>query len=795
MPKKGYGAKDITVLEGLEPVRKRPGMYIGSTGPRGLHHLVFEVVDNAVDEALAGHCDRIDVFVHPDDSVTVTDNGRGIPVEVMADQGRPALEVVLTKLHAGGKFGGEGYKVSGGLHGVGVSVVNALSESLVAEVKRDGKVHRQEYSRGEPLGDVEIVEKTTETGTRITFTPDPDVFEETEFDEKVLTQRLREMAFLTKGLRICFTDERADGEQAEFFYEGGIRDFVAYVNEAKDAVHRRIIYFEGENDQGRVEVAMQWNTSYVEAVFSFANNINTHEGGTHLSGFKGALTGTLNKYARDKGLLKEKEENLEGEDVREGLGAVISVKLRDPQFEGQTKTKLGNPWVRGLVEQIVNQRLAEFLEENPTDARQIIQKAISASRARQAARKARELTRRKGALDAGSLPGKLADCQTRDPQEAELYLVEGNSAGGSATDARDRHFQAILPLRGKVINSEKNRINKVLSNAEIQAMITAIGTGIGDDEFDISKLRYHRVIVMTDADVDGSHIRTLILTFLYRQMPELVERGHVYIAVPPLYRVKVGNQELYVEKESQFEELLVRERIKDMEVIPRDGEPFRLTEAKWGKFSNALHQFDGWWSKLQAEFPNAAQFVVKHRFVELPLAKAADAVKALPDLSQNGYELEKVKATKPDTFRIRVIERATSAAHHVDVPAGLFSAPTFESLKRAYAKVSDVVGLPPYTITAGKKSRKAETFDELRRAALELAKEGIQVSRFKGLGEMDPEELWDTTMDPTKRMLVRVEVEDASLAGATFSMLMGDEVEPRREFIEQNAKDVRFLDV
>jgi DNA gyrase subunit B len=794
MPKKGYGAKDITVLEGLEPVRKRPGMYIGSTGSRGLHHLVFEVVDNAVDEALAGHCDRIDVSVHPDNSITVSDNGRGIPVEVMADQGRPALEVVLTKLHAGGKFGGEGYKVSGGLHGVGVSVVNALSESLVAEVKRDGKVYRQEYSRGDPLGDVEVIGKTSETGTTVTFTPDPDVFEETEFDEKVLMQRLREMAFLTKGLRICFTDERADGEQAEFFYEGGIRDFVAYINEAKDAVHRRIIYFEGDTEQGRVEVAMQWNTSYVEDVFSFANNINTHEGGTHLSGFKGALTGTLNKYAREKGLLKEKEENLEGEDVREGLGAVISVKLREPQFEGQTKTKLGNPWVRGLVEQTVNQKLAEFLEENPTDARQIIQKAISAARARQAARKARELTRRKGALDAGSLPGKLADCQTRDPAEAELYLVEGNSAGGSATDARDRHFQAILPLRGKVINSEKNRINKVLSNAEIQAMITAIGTMIGD-EFDLSKLRYHRVIVMTDADVDGSHIRTLILTFLYRQMPELVENGHVYIAVPPLYRVKIGNQEQYVEKESQFEELLVRERVKDMEVTERNGDAYRLTEAKWQKFSNALHQFDGWWSKLNAEFPTAAGFIVKHRFVELPAAEVGDAMKALPELSHNGYELETVKATKADTFRVRVVERETSAAHHVDVPQGLFSAPTFENLRRAYAKVTDLVGFPPYNIALGKKARKAETFDDLRRFVLELAKEGIQVSRFKGLGEMDPEELWDTTMDPARRMLIRVEVEDASLASQTFSMLMGDEVEPRRQFIEQNAKDVRFLDV
>jgi DNA gyrase subunit B len=542
---------------------------------------------------------------------------------------------------------------------------------------------------------------------------------------------------------------------------------------------------------------MQWNSSYVESVFSFANNINTHEGGSHLSGFKAALTGTLNKYARDKVLLKEKEENLEGEDVREGLAGVISVKLRDPQFEGQTKTKLGNPWVRGLVEQAVNAKLAEFLEENPTDARQVIQKAIAARNARQAARKARELTRRKGALDSASLPGKLADCQTRDPAEAELYLVEGNSAGGSAVDARDRHFQAILPLRGKVINSEKNRINKVLSNAEIQSIITAIGTSIGD-EFDLTKLRYHRVIVMTDADVDGSHIRTLILTFLYRQMPELVEGGHVYIAVPPLYRVKVGNRELYIEKESQFEDLLVRERVKDVEVADRDGQALKFTEAKWSKFSKALHEFDGWLAKVNSEFreyASPATFAVAHRFVEHAIEDIATARKALPELNTNGYELEEVKARIDNTFRLKVIERSTSAASHVDVPGELFGSPSYGSLRKAYEKAVEAVGLPPFTITLGKKSRRAETFGELKSLTLELAKEGIQVARFKGLGEMDPAELWDTTMDPARRMLMRVEVEDAAEADRIFSMLMGDQVEPRREFIEQNAQDVRFLDV
>ena len=797
MSEASYSAKDITVLEGLEPVRLRPGMYIGSTGPRGLHHLVYEVVDNAVDEALAGENDLVEITIHPDNSVTVRDQGRGIPVDMIEEQGLPALTVVLTKLHAGGKFGGEGYKVSGGLHGVGVSVVNALSEWLIAEVRRDGRLYRQEFARGEPVSEMEEVGLAEGSGTTISFLPDGEIFEEIDFLAATLTQRLRETAFLTRGLRIVLCDERADGKTEEFHYEGGIRDFVAYVNAGKEPAHSHIVYFNGEQDDGQVEVAMQWNNSYVESVFSFANNINTTEGGAHLSGFKAALTGTLNRYAREKGLLKEKEENLEGEDVREGLAAVISVKLRNPQFEGQTKTKLGNPTIESLVKQAVNQKLAEFLEENPNDARQIVQKSISAARARQAARKARELTRRKGALDSASLPGKLADCQTRDPAEAELYLVEGNSAGGSAKDARDRHFQAILPLRGKVINSEKNRINKVLSNAEIQAIITAIGTGFGD-EFDISKLRYHRVIVMTDADVDGSHIRTLILTFLYRQMPELVEGGHVYIAVPPLYRIKIGNREQYVEKESQFEDLLVRERFKEIEVTDRGGEPFRFTEARWNRFTSALHEFDGWVAKVNSEFrefPSPGSFAVAHRFVELSATGAGDAAAALADLSTNGYALEQVDSQNPDALRIRVVEKATSTANHIEIPNGLFASPSYDKLRRAYQKVAGIVGLPPFRLALGKKQRHAETFDELRRTALELGKDGIQVSRFKGLGEMNSGELWDTTMDPARRLLIRVDVEDASMADKIFSMLMGDQVEPRREFIEQNARDVKFLDV
>jgi len=793
MTERSYTAKDITVLEGLEPVRLRPGMYIGTTGSRGLHHLVYEVVDNSVDEALAGRNERIEVILNPDNSVVVKDYGSGIPVDLMPEQGMSALTVVLTKLHAGGKFGGEGYKVSGGLHGVGVSVVNALSEWLVAEVRRGGKLYRQEFARGVPSSEVEVVGKASDTGTTITFMPDSEVFDELEYSTQLLVQRLRETAFLTRGLRIVLTDERAGEETFEFHYEGGIKDFVNYVNQAKDPVHKHIVYFEGGNDRATVEVAMQWNNSYVESVFSFANNINTHEGGSHLTGFKSALTASLNKYARDKGLLKEKETNLDGEDVREGLAAVISVKLRDPQFEGQTKTKLGNPWIEGLVKQTVNQRLGEFLEENPNDARQIVQKTISASRARQAARKARELTRRKSALEGSSLPGKLADCTIRDPETAELFIVEGDSAGGSAKAGRDRTYQAILPLRGKIINSEKNRINKVLSNNEIQAMITAIGTSIGD-EFDISKLRYHRVIVMTDADVDGSHIRTLILTFLYRHMSELFDRGHIYIAIPPLYRIKLDSREFYFEKDAQLEELLVRERIGGLEIRDRTGEELKLSEGRWKKLAGGLRSLDGLVARLRADFGTpAANFVVAHRLIEVPDEAAQDFARAIKAVGENGYEIQ-IESSDAEGHQIKVIEKETGAAQRLIVPQQLLYSQTYRDARRVYAKLAGL-GLPPFKLAQGRKTRIAETFDTLRSEALELAKEGVQLSRFKGLGEMNPEQLWETTMDPERRLLVRVDVDDASTADRVFSMLMGDQVEPRREFIEQNAKDVRFLDV
>ena len=554
------------MLEGLEAVRQRPGMYIGSTGLRGLHHLVYEVVDNSVDEALAGRCAEVRSSIHPDNSVTVVDNGAGIPVGIMAKEKRPAVEVVLTVLHAGGKFGeGGGYKVSGGLHGVGVSVVNALSERLDVEVRRDGHVFRQTYARGKPQGDLIKGEATSETGTTITFLPDDEIFESLEVDFTVIEERMRDTAFLTRGLKITIVDERDEGKRAEFQYEGGIKDFVAYLNQNKDPIQKNIIFFEGDSSEGALEVAMQWNSSYQESVFSFANNINTIEGGSHLSGFRSALTGVLNRYARDKGFLKEKDDNLAGEDVREGLTAVISAKLTDPQFEGQTKTKLGNPGMAGFVQSVVNARLSEFLEENPQDAAQVIKKAVSAAQARSAARKARDLTRRKSALENSTLPGKLADCSVKDPSLAELFVVEGDSAGGSAVSARDRNTQAILPLRGKILNVEKSRIDKVLANTEIQALITAIGTGVRD-EFDIEKARYHKIVLLTDADVDGAHIRTLALTLLFREMQPLIEAGYVYIAKPPLYRLTRGQKHRYIERESELEDILLGDKFEKLEI-------------------------------------------------------------------------------------------------------------------------------------------------------------------------------------------------------------------------------------
>ncbi len=792
-----YGAKDITVLEGLEAVRKRPGMYIGSTGPRGLHHLVYEVVDNSVDEALAGHCNSVEVVLHPDNSCTVTDDGRGIPVDMHAKEKRPAAEVVLTTLHAGGKFGdGGGYKVSGGLHGVGVSVVNALSERLHLEIQRDGHGWSQDYERGKPLGELTQGAETTSSGTTITFFPDAEIFDELEFDYATLAERLRETAFLTRGLKIDLIDERAAGQRDTFHYEGGIVDFVAHLNENKDALHRKTIYFEGETDDGQVEVAMQWNSSYQESVFSFANNINTHEGGSHLSGFRSALTRTLNAYARGKGLLKEKDENLTGDDVREGLTAVISVKLADPQFEGQTKTKLGNPPVEGLVKETVNRKLAEFFEENPGEGKRIVGKAVDAARARQAARKARDLTRRKSALENSTLPGKLADCTVRDPALAELFIVEGDSAGGSAKQGRDRNTQAVLPLRGKIINVEKARIDKVLSNQEIQALITAVGTGIRE-EFDVKEARYHKVVLMTDADVDGAHIRTLVLTFLYREMPELIEAGYVYIAKPPLYKLKNGKQETYVEKESELEELLLRDKLEQMEVTDAEGNSHNLTATRWQRFNRRLKEHEGWADSLQADFGHElVRFLGESEVLDRGVTSLAEVKEVLNGDAGEAEPFDtEIVSESGDEILVRAVHRRDGLAKAFELSADLVESHDYRRLVESHRELLSQVGRPPFRVSLDQKEKTAESFAELRRTVMELARQGVTMQRFKGLGEMNAEQLRETTMDPSSRTLERVQIDDAAMAEKIFTDLMGDKVEPRKAFIERHAKEVRFLDV
>ena len=795
-----YGAKDITVLEGLEAVRKRPGMYIGSTGPRGLHHLVYEVVDNSVDEAIAGHAKKVTVTLHPDNSVTVTDDGRGIPVDRMKKERKPAAEVVLTTLHAGGKFGdGGGYKVSGGLHGVGVSVVNALSEKLQLQIWREGHVWEQTYERGKPVTKFKKGRAVKTTGTTITFVPDMEIFgEEIVFDFETLAERLRETAFLTRGLKVELIDERGAGERVEFQYKGGIADFVKHLNESKDPLHRKIAFFEGETKEGQVEVAMQWNASYQESIFSFANNINTHEGGTHLSGFRSALTRTLNAVARNRGLLKENDENLTGEDVREGLTAVISVKLADPLFEGQTKTKLGNPPIEGLVKEVVNRSLGEFLEENPADARRILVKAVDAARARDAARKARDLTRRKTALENSTLPGKLADCSVKDPALAELFIVEGDSAGGSAKQGRDRNTQAVLPLRGKIINVEKSRIDKVLANNEIQALITAIGTGV-HDEFNLGEARYHKVVLMTDADVDGAHIRTLVLTFLYRQMPELIEAGYVYIAKPPLYKVKEGQREIWIERESELEELLLRDKLENFTVMDADGKQRKLSKRRWQDLTRHYKAFEGWLSTLRAEFGHEViDFIAESHLLESQAKTMAEAGKVFKskDPEDRPYITNLVKQDK-DALVVKGTHRRTGLAREHRMRKELFDDNAYAELIEAHAKLRELVGEPPFVVSLGEKEGEAGSFAELRRAVLELAREGVQLQRFKGLGEMNPEQLRETTMDPASRTLQQVAIDDAAALNTeqTFSDLMGDQVQPRKDFIERHARDVRFLDV
>jgi DNA gyrase subunit B len=796
----GYDAQDITVLEGLEAVRKRPGMYIGSTGVMGLHHLVYELVDNSVDEALAGFCSEVSVTIHPDNSVTEVDNGRGIPVAKMDKEGLPAVQVVLTVLHSGGKFGdGGGYKVSGGLHGVGVSVVNALSERLLVEIRRDGFEWSQEYSRGAPQNELQKGKKLPGdgvTGTTVTFLPDAEIFESLDFDFHTLEERLRETAFLTRGLKITIVDERGEGHSAEFQYEGGIEDFVSYLNENKDTVHRKVIFFAGEGEEGAAEVALQWNSSYQDSIHSFANNINTREGGSHMSGFRSALTRTLNRYAREKGLLKEKEDNLSGEDVREGLTAVISVKLRDPQFEGQTKTKLGNPGMAGFVESIVNTGLGEFLEENPSEARAVIMKSVQAQRAREAARKARDLTRRKSALENSTLPGKLADCSVKDPSLAELFVVEGDSAGGSAKQGRDRSTQAVLPLRGKILNVEKSRIDKVLQNAEIQALITAIGTGVRD-EFNIENARYHKVVLMTDADVDGAHIRTLVLTLLFREMQELIEAGYVYIAKPPLYKLKQGAKERYIEKDSELEEILLADKWEKLDVSDRHGTQFKLTETRWQRFSRLLKQYEGWSSSLRAVHGHdMVQFLEESSLLDEQVMSSVAAIEVLKRIGVEGEaHATELVAEDPLEIRVKAVEAATGFARTHRIKRDLFDSQEYRQLARVHAQLIELAGTPPFDVRLGDARESALTFEALRAAVMTVAQKGIKLQRFKGLGEMNADQLGETTMAPSTRTLAQVTLEDAFAADRIFSMLMGDQVEPRRAFIEDNARAVVNLDV
>lgn len=787
-----YSADNIKVLEGLSAVRKRPAMYIGSTSSAGLHHLVYEIVDNSIDEALAGHCDNISVNINTDGSVTVVDNGRGIPTDIMPSEGKSAAEVVLTVLHAGGKFDNDSYKVSGGLHGVGVSVVNALSKTLELEIRRDGKVFRQSYRRGDPVAPLEMVGETKKRGTKITFMPDDEIFETTEISFDVLSQRLREMAFLNAGVRIKINDERVDNKSHEFFYEGGINSFVEYLNRSKTPLHPKPIYFKGEKGGVETEVSMQYNDSYDEKIFSFANNINTHEGGTHLVGFKAALTRTMNSYAAANNLLKKEKVSISGDDLREGITCVISVKIPQPQFEGQTKTKLGNSEVKGYVETLMNEKLAQYLEENPQVAKRILEKSIEAARAREAARKARETVRRKGALDLGGLPGKLADCQEKNPALCELYLVEGDSAGGSAKQGRDRKFQAILPLKGKILNVEKARFDKMVASQEIRTLITAMGTGIGKDDFDIAKLRYGRIIVMTDADVDGSHILTLLLTFFYRNMRELVERGHLYIAQPPLYKVKRGKKEQYLRNEAAMQNFLLEEGAEEMVLRLEKGE--RVYSGK--QIIPLIRQF----IDNRAIFDKVVKKGITAELLSIVIRSSVPA--GLEELSQMGTYLETMKTLSPGSqYQLeeeRIIFYIGNIRAIIDQQIlGVLASHEYELLVENHSRIVETMAGGRATVEqeGGKIMLETGNHEELLAFFLENAKKGLGIQRYKGLGEMNPEQLWETTMNPENRVLLQVKIEDVVESDEIFTILMGDQVEPRRDFIEKNALNVVNLDI
>jgi DNA gyrase subunit B len=832
-----YGADKIKVLEGLEAVRKRPAMYIGSTGEPGLHHLVYEIVDNSIDEALAGYATEVNVTIHVDNSVTVVDNGRGIPVDPMPD-GRSAAEVVLTVLHAGGKFENAAYKVSGGLHGVGVSVVNALSERLDLEVWRNDHVYQQSYERGVPVKPIEVTGTTQRRGTKVTFKPDLQVFETTEFSFDTLAQRLRELAFLNGGILITIDDER-DGKSHKFQYDGGIVSFVEHLNKNKAAVNDKPIFMKGTKDGIDAEIALQWNDGYSELIFTFANNINTHEGGTHLSGFRSALTRTINAYATKSSIAKDlKDASISGDDIREGLTGVVSVKIPQPQFEGQTKTKLGNTEVKGIIETIVNDKLGQFLEENPVVAKRVIGKAVDAARAREAARKARDLVRRKGALEGSGLPGKLADCQERDPEQSEIYIVEGESAGGSAKQGRDRRFQAILPIKGKILNVERARFDKMIGSDEIRTMITALGTGIGAEDFDIEKLRYHRIIIMTDADVDGSHIRTLLLTFFYRQMPQIVDRGHIFIAQPPLFRAKRGRSETYIKDERELESFLIRRAVEPRVATLADGtEMFGDTLQRYLQrmisYRKLIQQVtrrgipaDIVASLLQLDARDKS-FLEQRDKLDMISARMTTPIRSVSverDAEHNAFELRiedrsqgyprksKIGVDFMASGEYRTLHAAHREIQDIKFPVVVKATAVVDEVDDGAASIDEtgIGGVPvdeatklaaePKPAATAMRGRKEPDItlanvDEFVEFFIAAGKKGISVNRYKGLGEMNPETLWTTTMDPENRTLLQVRAEDHAEADQMFTTLMGDQVEPRRKFIEDNALDVRNLDV
>jgi len=804
----GYTSKDIKVLKGLEAVRKRPGMYIGDTDDgTGLHHLVYETVDNSIDEVLGGFCDKISVIIHPNDLVTVKDNGRGIPVDIHEEEGVSAATVIMTILHAGGKFDQNSYKVSGGLHGVGVSVVNALSEHLRMEIKRNGQVHMQEFCRGEPLGKLEVIGTTKKTGTKITFKPDKQIFTNTEFNFETLTQRLRELSFLNKGAKISIEDERT-GKRHDFDYSGGVSSFVTYINRSRTTLHNKPIHFINEKNGLTVEVAMQWNDSYKEMVLCYTNNIRNRDGGTHLAGFRGALTRTINNYANNNNLIKAQKNSkisLTGDDCREGLVAILSVKVPDPKFSSQTKDKLVSSEVKGVVEQTVNEMFSNYLEENPKQAKRMVGKVVEAARARDAARRAREITRRKGALDSANLPGKLADCQEKDPTQCELYLVEGDSAGGSAKQGRDRRFQAILPLRGKILNVEKARYDKMLENREVTTMITAMGTGIGADDFNLEKLRYHKIIIMTDADVDGSHIRTLLLTFFYRQFPEIVERGHIYIAQPPLFKVKKGKKQTYLKNEGALEDLMIEIGTADMKLIPSAKGKQPLAGSYLQTLCKKILQF--------GKILNSFQRKKDLRIVEAVLRNTSIGRKNIDDLKFLKKEVPKIepylKTFYPEIFpfdvdfledeehkayRVVITTRVNGMERKTYIDYNAIRHPEYEEARKLQEEFNQL-GKLPYMVDDNNGGGVIQRLEELVEMVVKAGEKGQYIQRYKGLGEMNADQLWETTMDPETRTLLQVKVEDSIAANDMFSVLMGDQVEPRREFIEANAASVRNLDV